>query len=439
MGIDGERQLLEHGDPSIAIDGRRYFASDGGFPLVSQSKFNGSDLNGEFNATTLSRRHNSGIELRTDVKQYWGSAANLVIVNTTYVNHINGTSIVSEKGETPISAMAPFRMGSGLLAAGQGYAKIEPLYGLISRFSDGGSHNGPVGAGAKLPLAVVYDPAWRQRVEASTGRPVNSTLALAFAPLTHTLRSASAIIQSPGTNGNKESSWGMGIQSSVDSIPAGTWHATAIVAGYAVGGAVRSLGEHFKARYPLATNQHEQVLQRDLMTRQIGAWGDNGAWLNMNKWIGNTNMNYNPMQKGHAPQDLVVSLVTKLHASGIPVGYMQLDDWYYSGRVAEGAVSCVDDWDARGDWFPDGGLSGLHQAMGGNVTIMGYIPWICSTATYFTNGSYIYIPDGPPQPMGIPGHGGGISKPCPWPSDPSQACAASKAVPALKDAEKLYT
>ena len=49
-----------------------------------------------------------------------------------------------------------------------------------------------------------------------------------------------------------------------------------------------------------------------------------------------------------------------MRAQGVPVGYVQLDDWWYEGRVYEGAVSCVHAWEPRAAWFPSASPAGLR-------------------------------------------------------------------------------
>ena len=66
-----------------------------------------------------------------------------------------------------------------------------------------------------------------------------------------------------------------------------------------------------------------------------------------------------------------------MRAQGVPVGYVQLDDWWYEGRVYEGAVSCVHAWEPRADWFPSATPSGLRTL---GVPTMLYMPYFCASA-----------------------------------------------------------
>ena len=103
---------------------------------------------------------------------------------------------------------------------------------------------------------------------------------------------------------------------------------------------------------------------------KLGISTDNGAFLNYNKVVGNARR---PLPAGVTAEGALLSTLALLRAKGVPVGYIQLDDWWYEGRVYEGAVACVDVWEPRADWFP----SGL-RALG--VPLMLYMPYFCASA-----------------------------------------------------------
>jgi len=82
---------------------------------------------------------------------------------------------------------------------------------------------------------------------------------------------------------------------------------------------------------------------------KIGVYTDDGAWFYC--W---TSFNMPPRPwPAEVGMQLVVST---LHAAGVPVSYLQLDDWWYQGRFYFGNVRAVANWTADPDprLFPHG-------------------------------------------------------------------------------------
>lgn len=107
-------------------------------------------------ATSLVREHYEQLRVRTDIMQY--TECSLFLLNTKFETSLHGTMIPCEKRCVPISATAPFLLGSELLAGG-----MESLSDCTGRFSNTTPDEGPFGAGSKLPLAVVYNSTWQDR------------------------------------------------------------------------------------------------------------------------------------------------------------------------------------------------------------------------------------------------------------------------------------
>ena len=80
---------------------------------------------------------------------------------------------------------------------------------------------------------------------------------------------------------------------------------------------------------------------------RLGYFTDNGAFYNFNKWAGNLNRRWRPEQRSDKPAYVLTRVVKHLKSRGLPIAYVQLDDWWYDGWVLEGAVGCVREWVAR--------------------------------------------------------------------------------------------
>jgi len=82
----------------------------------------------------------------------------------------------------------------------------------------------------------------------------------------------------------------------------------------------------------------------------------------------------------------------ELDEMGVPIRYMQLDDWWYQGNIMfyysnlisllghRVSVWCIDSWEAREDLFPDG-LFKFHEQIDG-IPIIGYVPFFCPKNEY---------------------------------------------------------
>ena len=101
---------------------------------------------------------------------------------------------------------------------------------------------------------------------------------------------------------------------------------------------------------------------------------------------------------------MLASTLRSLNRSAVPIGYVQLDDWWYTGKVYEGAVTCVSNWSARPDWFPRG-LAEL------GVPLMLYVPYFCGDNVYAASGAP-FVSDGNERSGGVPDAADGAH--CPW-------------------------
>ena len=127
--------------------------------------------------------------------------------------------------------------------------------------------------------------------------------------------------------------YAMGLSAAVPSIPAG-WNYSVIfsaayggptAATYVYGDLIKTLKK---------TTRSPSVTLSD-----IGYYTDDGAFFYV--WEA-----FNIPARPQPAESLLLAVKEDLYARGIPVAYMQLDDWWYSGAFYFGNVKSVTDWHA---------------------------------------------------------------------------------------------
>jgi hypothetical protein len=312
-----------------------------------------------------------------------------------------------------------------------------------------------------------FDPTWGTNIGGVTNSPAKVFGAYRAGPILFMANSSNALpnavvisstdhfhVASAATNSDE--SWGWGIAASV-ALPPGTNFSTVLVAGRGPTQAMHRWG-HGVIRQLAGTDRRE-AKGTDVAMTHIGYWADNGGYYNMNKMAANTNYTYHGRKGPFTPnkngdpsvEALLMAEISSLRDAGIAIKYLQLDDWYYNGYVVLGAVNCVQDWEARSDWFPHG-LKWLSEQLD-SLHIMGYIPWICNTTKYSkaSGGQFDFVSCDPRYDERCIGNTTGVAFPtknastafgldCPWPESISggQTCAVANAEPAPHDSYAFY-
>ena len=222
--------------------------------------------------------------------------------------------------------------------------------------------------------------------------------------------------------------WRHGPNGRLTSLPAGYSHTTLLVGGDGPTATIAAWGRRLRSFHH---TDRSAARAADVTLSKIGVFTDNGAYLNFNKVAGNANR---PLPPGATAEEPLRRTLASLAASGVRVGYLQLDDFWYEGRVYEGAVSCASDWRPRADWFP----SGL-KALG--VPLMLYLPYFCndSKAQYPATS---FAVDDVVRTGGVPGAPAGAA--CPWPNVSASAsrhdgaCNGSYAQPVPSESRAFF-
>ena len=169
-----------------------------------------------------------------------------------------------------------------------------------------------------------------------------------------------------------------GLSASITGVPAGFEYSTVFFTGVGVTSTVYAWG-HAMQRYHGHKVSWGTDSWRDdtVVLTRLGIFTDNGAYYG----------DWPPTQTSNRPwaaeEGLLVAKQT-LAAAGVPIAYMQLDDWWYYGRFQLGSVRCVQRWEGDRDTinaatrkpalFP-GGLPAFQRALG--IGLMLYTPFWC--------------------------------------------------------------
>ena len=159
----------------------------------------------------------------------------------------------------------------------------------------------------------------------------------------------------PQSTDNATSSYSMGLAAAIPAIPAGFNHS--VVFSVAPGGAtagVYAWGAAIQSFYE--TTRLPSVTLTD-----IGYYTDDGAYYYV--WGGGGKFApHDPQLSPWIPERPwpaevgLIKVKEALYDMGVPVAYMQLDDWWYQGKFFFGNVKAVTDWHASNSsgLFPSG-------------------------------------------------------------------------------------
>ena len=150
--------------------------------------------------------------------------------------------------------------------------------------------------------------------------------------------------------------YSMGIAAAIPSLPAGFEYS--ILFTVADGGA--TAGTYFWGELIQGYHGISRSARLPSVTlSNVGYYTDDGAYYYV--WGGNVNgsdpelSSWIPRRPWPAEEGLLL-VEQALREQGVPIGYMQLDDWWYSGRFFFGNVKAVSDWHASNSsgLFPRG-------------------------------------------------------------------------------------
>jgi len=169
-----------------------------------------------------------------------------------------------------------------------------------------------------------------------------------------------------GTAGELES----GIDPAIDKLPAGFSHSTLLVVD-------RGINRAFDTWGRLLTDIQGKVRpanDADASLKYLGYWTDNGAAYYYNYDV----------SKGY--EGTLLAIRDDFARAGLPLGYMQLDSWWYRKGATGDWNPKPDQWNfgihtyvAHPDLFPDG-LDGFQQRLG--MPLVTHARWIDDMSPY---------------------------------------------------------
>jgi len=312
----------------------------GGAPSPAPTPAHGDDRFGSFRATTLRWVATS-------------SAGAVARFDTSFRVYEGGRALVLEQAVLAGAAGTGYRnvtQGDG------GKTLIEPFLAFPSFKADG--------ADAASDDAFSRGAGWvtwqgtqisRGFLPAGGGAPPAEKLGLDSGPVVIVApetAGGAAVIVAPATHfkgavqlrsnqAGGAHDWVVGVSGEVASVPAGFRHETMLFAGAGVTDAVLAWGALMRKAF----NTSESKVP-DLVTQKVGYWTDNGAFYYGDAYPqSRPGTNYNLSCCTRAK---LLAAHDGLAADRLPMAYMQLDDWWYTGpHPTHGGVKgvkCVDKW-----------------------------------------------------------------------------------------------
>ncbi len=134
-----------------------------------------------------------------------------------------------------------------------------------------------------------------------------------------------------------------GLHGLVDNVPEGFSQEYIVYAGQGVNQTVYDWGTQLLK----LGGKNRSAQDSDYTANYLGYWTDNGAFY------------YYNTEPGKNYETTMIDVAEHLKSERIPVGYLQLDSWWYKKGKDEGDAL----WEPRADVFP-GGMKGLHIKTG---------------------------------------------------------------------------
>ncbi len=173
-----------------------------------------------------------------------------------------------------------------------------------------------------------------------------------------------------------------GVAGEIDAIPAGFRHRFLLAHG---SGVARTLG--FWGEQLLAGRKRGPVDRyADAGTSYLGYWTDNGAAY------------YYAKEPGMNEAETLLGVKADADQRGIPLGYFQLDSWWYSKEQGDASgPGGVTLWEPQAEMFPEG-LAAFDGALGGLPLVL-HNRWFAKQNDYlpdfgFVEGEKMALPQG---------------------------------------------
>lgn len=263
-----------------------------------------------------------------------------------------------------------------LMGQDASYKMIQENIGYIYKNNDKDS--------SRLPLAMYYNEELHDYTMAASDEMKKILIEKGYVSL-----SIQGYIRDNSYEAEMNTDWKLGPTGTLLAVPEGFELEVGIVVGNGVNDAmINEWSKRVQGLYHTAKLPSEY----DLATSYLGYWTDHGAYYYGDSYPGEATMNLSCCSL-----DKLKDTKDKLDAQGIPVKYMQLDDWWYDGRkpsqVPEakgkcwGGVKGVSHWQLPEEYFP-GQLAGLSQAI--QIPLILYGPYFDPSNDW--SGEYTFTP-----------------------------------------------
>ncbi|HEX6445686.1 MAG TPA: carbohydrate-binding protein [Streptosporangiales bacterium] len=247
--------------------------------------------------------------------------------------------------------------------------RLTPVVVLGTTYVDGGANTEPFPAFSRHP-ALPHEQTYSGCFGNSQ---FDTTAGAADSPWLFFDDSASGFMISPASHFSVAHTWQVGdgtlasgIDPAITTLPAKTTQQTVLVAGRGIGGIYRTWG---RALTDLQGKQRP-ANDADVTLDKLGYWTDNGATY------------YYRYDQSLGYAGTLQAVKKDWDAKGIPMGYLQLDSWFYpKGPNAQWNDNPEGEYryEAAKDLFPDD-LGGLRRDLG--VPLVTHARWVDPSSPY---------------------------------------------------------
>ena len=163
-----------------------------------------------------------------------------------------------------------------------------------------------------------------------------------------------------------------GLSGEVDAVPEGFAHRFLLVEGKGIGATIRRWGAlMLEDRGKTPPDRYA-----DVGLSYLGYWTDNGAYY------------YYSTEAGMNEAETMLAVKADADANGIPLGYLQIDSWWYFKDGTGGLIPPAGllRWEPRPEVFPDG-LAAFQQALG--LPLIAHNRWFDKDNVYRSEHEFV--------------------------------------------------
>ncbi|XP_046547869.1 uncharacterized protein LOC124257772 [Haliotis rubra] len=370
VNSDGTYSVVVQGDVWLKsaptffrADGQVFSSADGSLKLVKNTQSSGEDVIGQWEANSFlyqagsSQIEASFVQYTPDpsIFTYNNPAIPFILFKQRYINGANNTA--SNSTAFTISGFPGFLIQESTIPLGYlSYAGLmSGSLGLMA--GQWGPSSFKINDGIEGGPLTLFDR-------------VKTANTLIISPASRFM--SSSIWRQNSSTGGDNVFWGT--MGGVENVPVGVETSFILFCGnQGINKASVSWGQVLQRWH----GRTDQYMKSDFTINYLGYWMDNGAYY------------YYRTEKGKNDQDTVLDLKSYMGQMGVPVRYIQYDEWWYYWDNDHGVVT----WTAQPKIFPNG-MQWLYNKT--QYPVVAHSMYWSSNTTYAraNGGSYDFLIDG---------------------------------------------